>query len=341
MKTSSENPLSQWHQRLPELQALARPLLHSPAVQRLASVTFLGILSPRFRSVIDSPLWPATEWGGVEDGSRYDHALGVSLIALDLARKFEFSERGQRYAVAWGLTHDIATWPLSHTSEPAFSTITGIPARRLRSAILLGSEEAPERYRLARILLDLDIDPSTLATFFDPSGIPADEELALLKQVVRSPLTPDTLEGTWRCGAVFGVAVMHPEEGVAAFRRHRRTACLDGSQLPAVLEFWRRKSAIYYRFINRDDVILWESAWALALERCCAGTSLTNSLELTEEELVHRVKEAGLPAVTRVVRYKEPQEYLINGVLDALPPEPPVGELWRVLRREPIGTFRE
>jgi hypothetical protein len=111
--------------------------------------------------------------------------------------------------------------------------------------------------------------------------------------------------------------------------------------MPTILEFWRSKSDIYRRFINREDVILWESAWAVALQRCCSGVSLADSLELGEEELVRAVARSGLPTPSRVVRYKEPQEYIINGALDALPPEPPVRELWRVLRREPVGTSHE
>jgi hypothetical protein len=338
---SYESPLSQWRRRLPELDALARPLLQSHAVQRLAGVTFLGILSPRFRGAVDSPLWPAAKREAVEDGSRYDHTLGVALIALDLARKFDFSERGQRYAAAWGLTHDIATWPLSHTSEPAFSALTGVPARRLRAAMLLGSHEAPERCRLAQVIRDLDVDPSTLASLFDQSGFPADEELAVFKQVVSSPLTPDTLEGMWRCGAVFGVPVLHPDKVVAALLRHRGTAYVDGRRVPTVLDFWQSKSEVYNRFINREDVVFWESAWTLALQRLCSGVSLADSLELNEDELVGAVKRMRLPTAPHVIRYKEPQEYIINGALDALPPEPPVSELWRVLRREPVGTSHE
>jgi hypothetical protein len=323
------------------LQALAQPLLRSRAVRRLADVTFLGILSPRFREVVDSPLWPATKQEVVADGSRYDHTLGVALVALDLARRFDFSERGQRYAVAWGLTHDIATWPLSHTSEPAFTAITGVSARGLRAAMLLGTDEVPERYRLAPVLRDLDLDPATLTSLFDRGGLPADEELALFKEVVRSPLTPDTLEGMWRCGVVFDVPVVHPADVVAVLVRQRGTACLDGRRMPTILEFWRSKSDIYRRFINHEDVILWESAWAVAVQRSFSGVSLADSLELSENELVRAVVRSGLPTPSRVVRYKEPQEYIINGALDALPPEPPVSELWRVLRREPVGTSRE
>jgi hypothetical protein len=341
VKGSSANPLAHWHQRLPELQALAQPLLHARAVQRLADVTFLGILSPHFRTVVDSPLWRAATSETVEDGSRYDHTLGVALVALDFARRFDFSERGQRYAVAWGLTHDLATWPLAHTSEPALTAITGVPAPRLRAAMLLGSHEVPERYRLAPVLRDLDIDPAALASLFDRGSFPADEELALFKEVVRSPLTPDTLEGMWRCGVVFDVPVTHPADVLAALFRRGATACLDERRMPTILEFWRSKSDIYHRFINREDVILWESAWALALRGCCSGVSLAESLELSEDELVSAVERVGLPTAACVVRYKEPQEYLINGALDALPPEPPVSALWRVLRREPVGTSHE
>ena len=338
VKGMTESPFSQWHQRLPELHALAQPLLQSRAVQRLACVTFLGILSPRFRHVIDSPLWPQSLPDAVDDGSRFDHTLGVALLALDLARRFDFSERGQRYAVAWGLTHDIATWPLSHTSEPGFTALTEMTARNLRAGILLGSAEVPECYRLAPILRDLGLDPIALVSLFERNGTPADEELALFKQAIRSPLTPDTLEGMWRCGVVFGVPVMPPDEIVSGFLRHRGIACLDRRRMPAVIDFWMGKSTIYERFINREDVMLWESAWAVALQRCCFGISLADSLELSEDDLVGAVKRQGLPPVSRVIRYKEPQEYIINGALDALPPEPPVSELWRVLRREPDGS---
>jgi hypothetical protein len=145
----------------------------------------------------------------------------------------------------------------------------------------------------------------------------------------------------WRCGRAFDVFVTPPDDVLAALVRHGRTARLDGTRMPTILEFWRGKSDIYQRFINREDVILWESAWTVALQRCCSGVSLADSLELSEDELVSAVGRLGLPTASRVVRYKEPQEYIINGALDTLPPEPSVSELWGVLRREPVGTSHE
>jgi hypothetical protein len=72
--------------------------------------------------------------------------------------------------------------------------------------------------------------------------------------------------------------------------------------MPPVIDFWQAKSTIYERFINRQDVVLWESAWTFALQRCCSSVLLSDSLELSEDELVSAVKRQGLPAVSRVVR---------------------------------------
>ena len=57
------------------------------------------------------------------------------------------------------------------------------------------------------------------------------------------------------------------------------------------------------------------------------------------EELVEMVQSEGVPSPKAPVRYKEPQHYYVNGDLDALPPEPPVSELWRLLCREPVESL--
>jgi hypothetical protein len=273
------------------LDALVGPLLHSHAAQRLRNVTFLGILSPRFRQLPGCPLWPPAPEALPDDGSRFDHSIGVALTALDFAQQFGLSPRARRYAAAWGLVHDVATWPLSHTSEPAFTAATGMTSRRLREAMLLDREVVPPPYRLGSILREMDLDPVTLVDLF--SRVPvSDEDLALFQQVVRSPLTPDTLEGAWRSGLVFGVPVPAPQEV------------------------------------------------RLALQRDFAGLSLARSLEISEDELVEKVQRTGLPSPEGIVRYKEPQEYSVNGDLDAMPPELPVSDLWRLLRREPAGGRR-
>jgi hypothetical protein len=308
-------------------------------VQRLRTITFLGILSPRFRGLPDNPLWETAPPPVADDGSRFDHTIGVAATALDSARRLGLSLNGQRYAAAWGLAHDLATWPLAHTSEPAFAAITGITSRRLRTAMILGQSNAPAAYHVASALREMAVDPAVLVHFFDPTADVADEELALFKQVIHSPLTLDTLEGSWRCGTVFRVPVPAPEEVLLALTRQGPVACLTRRHLDVVLGFWNRKAEVYSRYINREDVVRWESAWSLGLKRDFAGLSLAESLKVSEEELVEKVQRGGVPSPRAPVRYKAPQHYYVNGDLDALPPEPPVSELWRVLRREPVGSL--
>jgi hypothetical protein len=330
--------LERWQPRLPELEALAQPLLHSQAVQRLRKVTFLGILSPRFRQLPGCPLWRSDVSSVAEDGSRFDHSIGVAVTAVDTARQLGLSADSQRYAAAWGLTHDIATWALSHTSEPALEAVTGMATRQLRTAMVLGRAGAPAPYRIDSALREMNVNPARLDDIFNNATDQADQELALFKQVIHSPLTPDTLEGTWRSGTVFGLPVPAPEEVLPALMRHDGVACLARYHMNIVLDFWNRKAEIYNRYINREDVARWESAWSLALRQGLSGLSLAESLEMPEEEMIEKVQRGGLAAPKALIRYKEMQKYYVNGDLDALPPEPPVTELWRVLRREPAGS---
>lgn len=327
--------------RLEALRAVAEPLLRSFPVQRLASVTFLGILSPKYRERCASPLSAARLTNERDGGTRYEHTLGVAWLALEVARQLGLSVRGQRYAVAWGLLHDVATWPLSHTSEPSFAELTGWAAHDLREAMVLGSEALPDRYRLPRHLAEVDVDPAPLADLFAKRAIHADGELEMVRQLVRSPLTPDALEGMSRCGRVFGVEFPSSEAVIGALFPHRGMVYLRASGIPVALDFWRAKAEVYRRYINRPEVIRWESAWALAIKRNHLGISLVESLERDEEAIVEGVLRTGLPPVPLTVRYKPPQEYSITAFPETLLTQPAVGDLWQVLRREPLETLTE
>lgn len=66
---------------LDDLHRLVGPVLESPAVQRLAGVTFLGILSPAYADVLEGRLGEWVE-GSLfpqvgRDGTRLEHSIGV------------------------------------------------------------------------------------------------------------------------------------------------------------------------------------------------------------------------------------------------------------------------
>lgn len=295
-----------WHDRIGEIATLAGPILESAAFERLGSITFLGILSPRF-AANDRTLQLTP------DGSRRSHSLGVALLNVDMARTLGFSASAQRYAAAWGLLHDIGNWPLSHTGEYAFARLTQRTTRELRRDIIVGAKAVPHRYALRRQVASSGLDVDAILGLLEHRVENLSGELRELGHLFRSPLVPDTFEGMWRCGGVIGVDVPQPQTLTRSFvRDETRSIRIRRGSEAMLLDFWRSKARIYDSFLNRADTVQQESAWAQAIMRDFADLTLARSLSLTEDEVVGRVLERGLPTDVRFSRYKAPVHYALN-----------------------------
>lgn len=118
------------------LAPIAGPLIDSEGFKRLHLTTFLGGLSPKFAHLVDAPV----SFTDIADGSRGDHSIGVAALILDICNCLSLSQESCRYGVAWGLVHDIATWPLSHTGEAAFNKNSNVDAKTLRMQMIEGSK---------------------------------------------------------------------------------------------------------------------------------------------------------------------------------------------------------
>ena len=300
-----------WNNQCPALPPWANAILESNAFRRLEEITFLGILSPRYApsSKVDRPDF-------MDDGTRADHSIGVAAIALDFAHDFGFPEEDQRYAVAWGLTHDIATWPLSHTSEPAFEDILQRPSRDIRRDILL-NKKIPNIYSLKGPLKRCGIDLHLLLQLFDREESPQQGNLALLWRLIHSPITPDTLEGMHRAGRVFGVAVPSPKEIRKAVWKEGEQICFDAQPCSPIARFWEAKGLIYNDFINRPDVVYQESATARKIYvnlRRRRISAVGHCLKLSEQDVLQIPEDPQLPLdfPLEVFRYKPPQDYQVD-----------------------------
>lgn len=289
--------------------ATARPIVWSDAFQRLRGVTFLGILSPDFAGVHGHPL----AQGHSKDHTRAHHSVKVALLAARMMSALGLSEPSLKYATAWGLLHDIATWPLSHTGEAAFADATTTSAEALRRAMLTG-DKGVGPFSVLNELISIGLDPDLLLTLFSKTADGLDEEMTVLHQFVHSPLTPDTLEGMSRSGRVLGIDVPDPELFICAFDRDLVSGVrLKEEHSRDAFSFWRSKSRIYSKFINRDAIIEFESSWSRSISEHYVGISLVDSLCLTEKEIVDRTSDKGVTPTSEVVRYKAPLKY---GVAD-------------------------
>ena len=285
------------------------PLRQSPAIELLDERTFLGILSPRFRKITSCPLYYDRKTV-IDDGSRLDHTLAVSRLALEISLKLELPEEMCRYAVAWGLVHDIATWPLSHTGEAAFSSVTGVSGRKLREMMITGDRKLPESMTVRKELKKSNINPNILLALFDKSTYPVESKFGPLWRMINSPLTPDSLEGIWRCARCFKVTVKKPDSWPQYFK--------GGSELlPSVRKngsrqarhFWCQKSFVYKEFINREDVVCFESGWSEAIRNLYRECSLVESLSLSENDIIFSILERGVAPSNQIIRYKQPLAY--------------------------------
>ena len=302
----------------PSIANIAEPLINSKPFQRLHSITFLGILSPRFAHLPDHPLSPkkATKTRLLrDDATRADHSLAVANIVLAFCERLSLAEQTRRYAIAWALLHDIATWPLSHTSEAAFTRITGLTHKALRHKLIIGDPSLPKHYRLVDAIREMNIDPNQVLFLFDKNTRPEDSCLGPLYSFIHSAITPDTLEGIYRSRHALGIDVLPPSDVLASFEKDLLNTMILRKHSRPVLKFMREKKEVYEKYINTRQAIEYESRWTDAILNLFGSISLIESLELMEDEVVTRVCELGLQDFHSVGRYKAPRQYIIDKTL--------------------------
>ena len=123
------------------------------------------------------------------------HSISVALIMQFIVKKLKLKIESLKYALCWALLHDIATWPLSHTGEAAFSKITNTSSNELRKMMILGESKLPSELTLRHQLKKIKVDPIILLELFEKKNSLVDIELKKIWQIIHSPITPDTLDG--------------------------------------------------------------------------------------------------------------------------------------------------
>ena len=295
-----------------QLQKVAEPIIRSAPFSRLYKVTFLGILSPRFRDLRGFPISYGRNVSGESDETRGHHSACVASLMGKLASKLMLPKRAIDYAVAWGLLHDIATWPLSHTGEASFSNSTETDSRDLRSMMIFGSHRIPNSLSLYHIIKSMSLDHEIMVELFNKKATGFGPDLEAVHKIIHSTLTPDALEGMHRSGRVFDVYVPCPHEFLKTIERDLISGIRvreDGSDL--VFKFWRGKAKIYSDYINTYKSIEFESMWSRAIQEAFAKLSLKETLELSEAEIVRRIAGAAVVRGKDVQRYKDPLCYVI------------------------------
>ncbi|MES0490842.1 MAG: hypothetical protein ABUK01_12675 [Leptospirales bacterium] len=303
-----------------EINRFAGLLVKNPFFQRMKNTTFLGILSPYFHEYTksNSPIHLSRKY---IDGNRLDHSLNMAALLINLYdSNFEnikhsdnLKEEIIRYAVVWCILHDLTTWPVSHTSEPAFENIFNTSHKEILFSMINNSKNLPREMWLGDTLADINININDILCLLKKMK-PNNENLIPLYNLISSPINPDTIEGMWRASPVFMSKnrINHPIKVYSNIEvLMTNDIMIKHGKRGNLLNFWKNKSIVYKDFINKDKVVRWESSWTLAIQKSVGNIDLLESFYLDEDELIKKAKKYFSEDVTEIHRYKPPHVYPI------------------------------
>lgn len=200
---------------------LVSTICATTAFQRLKDISFLG--------AIDSSITKTNRQ------NRFDHSVGVALLASHCALKANFSKSEARHTILAALLHDVGHAPLSHSLEPLFTQQFGLNHHIATEQLLKG--EKALGVELSEILRSQSIDIDYLVSLM------AGNENSLAGQLFSSPINIDTIEAIWRAGVYVGKSFRSPIDTVDALLSKN----LD--DISILDEFWESKDYIYQSLI--------------------------------------------------------------------------------------------
>ena len=209
-------------------------LAKTETVSRLAEVSFLG--------AIDYSPW-ARRVGGYLT-SRFDHSLGVALLANDAAKALEVNEAERKVAVAAGLLHDIGHGPLSHSLESAFERRFGLNHHSATTTLLIGSSARARELRSVLARHDVDVDEVLALMVGEHPTHP-------MSELFSGPINLDTIEGILRSVNYRGNTRKMPKlSGVLAAATSIVAGDRSATAIGRLDEFWLVKGLIYSQLVR-------------------------------------------------------------------------------------------
>lgn len=200
-----------------------REIIDSDAFRRLNDISFLGAIDYLIQT---------------KHHTRYQHSIGVALLALEYANKLNLCSLDEQHLVIAALLHDIGHPPLSHSLEPVFKEKFDIWHHKVGKDIIRG--DAPIGRSIKRILTKYNIDKEVVISLIDGKSE------ADYAEAFKSPINIDTIDGILRLYTYFYPVTfcLRPEELLNSL------IITNGCNTKILDQFWLLKNTIYKNFIN-------------------------------------------------------------------------------------------
>jgi uncharacterized protein len=227
---------------LPTIESsLLHKLARSAAVRRLTDISFLG--------AIDYSPWARTVRAYIS--SRFDHSVGVALLAHEASSVLQVSDRDRDVALAAALLHDVGHGPLSHSLEAMFEREFGLNHHSATAKLLTGDGPAAREIRSILVEHEVDVD--------DVGGLMAGNLPSHpLSQLFSGPINVDTIEGILRSANYRGELkrLPHPRSVLSAALTLIEGGDSPGNSLEVLDGFWQLKGLIYSQLVRGPIGIL-------------------------------------------------------------------------------------
>lgn len=233
-------------------------ICETEAFQRLRGISFLG-------AVEKTPMYCKRRH------NRFDHSIGVALLAQHYAVQMDFSETERIRVVIAALLHDIGHAPLSHSLEPLFTEKFGLNHHIATTNILQGNVALGKS--LSQTLLKNSIDADWLIDLM------AGNDKSKFGRIFSAPINVDTMEAIWRGGSYFRKQFVHPIAVLNAFIQESFT-CES-----VVDRFWQEKNTFYWLMIYSKDGVAADH-WARASVWESKTTLIAEDFYLTEKHFL-------------------------------------------------------
>lgn len=227
-------------------------ILNSPFLQRLAGVSFLSTLDLVYQ--IPRPT------------NRYEHSLGVGLVALKLANRLSLDSHEKECLVIANLLHDIGHAPFSHNAEPFLLEQLRLYHKGLGSTYLrYNSNLFPGKFSASSLLDSRDLKVRKRVTSILSEKFNGGKDV--IAELHRFPINCDKIDGNNRTLRLLGLKTTPEETLISAFSQKDQKNYIKWASVPCLIQFWNAERDLYWKHIYTMEVFAAEAMITKALEQ--------------------------------------------------------------------------
>lgn len=216
-------------------------VIKSEAFQRLKDIHFLGSID----YVISPKESKRKKKNPIKRHTRYQHSLGVAMLALQYAEERFLSEEQEVLCVVSALLHDIGHAPLSHSLESVFKEEFGVSHHVSGEKIIRGEVEIGKG--LNSVLCEGGINP------FEVLAIISGHGESPYREIFSYAINIDTIEGILRSSTYINGNMNFITPGKildALIKAVVGSTRVDDEAISCLDKFWELKGYVYSELIN-------------------------------------------------------------------------------------------